>query len=57
MDAQRIAVDAAVVPTGCDREAVIVFNLASEGFQAPGFQGPAGDGAGLPDSAPAAAAA
>jgi len=51
MDAQRIAVDAVVALTDCDRDMVTAFirrlYLAGVKDQAPDLQGAAGDGAGL----------
>ncbi len=52
MDAQKIAVDAVVALTDCDRDAVTAFirKLYLAGVkepQAPDLQGPAGNGAGL----------
>ena len=52
MDAQRIAVDAAVALTDCDRDAVAAFIRRlylgrREGPQAADLQGPASHGAGL----------
>ena len=56
MDAQRIAVDAVVALTDCDREKVDCFHPPAlpgrrEGSQAPDLQGPAGTGTGLNDAA------
>ena len=52
MDAQRIAIDAVVILTDRDRDAVTAFDPPAvprrrEGPQVPHLQGLAGDGAGL----------